>query len=96
MHDEEELETENIFDAYAVVGAVLPLEPTEETVAMWQDRATDVVDVTLVRDDEELPEGYVALRRTPAGNCAALRGGDDDDRLYVCFKRRGRLRQTRE
>lgn len=63
---------ESLFDAYAVVGAVLPLEPTEDTITAWKDRATDVIDIALIRDDEDTPEGFVALRWTPSGATAAI------------------------
>ncbi|KAJ8599692.1 hypothetical protein CTAYLR_004756 [Chrysophaeum taylorii] len=92
---EENHETENLFDAYAVVGAVSPLEPTDETVEKWDDRAADLVDVGLIRDDEETPEGYVALRRTPAGASAAIPAEEGSEHeFYVCVKRRGKERRN--
>lgn len=80
----------HLFDAYAVVGAVTPLEPTDETVELWQDRAADVVDVALISDSEETPEGYVALRWTPGGRSAGLCGDGRD--MFMCVKRRGKER----
>lgn len=83
-------EAECLFDAYAVVGAVMPLEATEETLGMWQDRAADLVDVCLIKESDETPEGYVALKRTPSGASAAFPAAEDDQELYLCVKRRGK------